>query len=195
MDHVDAVNALLMAGAHVNAANRYGATPLNAASRRGNVHAVNALLSAGADVECRDVDDSTPLHVAASCVHPLVVAALLAGGADATAVDRQTGRIAAQAIYGLPRWARAVLGAPLDEAEGVSPDTALDLHALLREAAAWRRRRPAVVACAAPELLDRDSDVPPHDAEAPGSKRRGSRREGGASAPTRAGGGGKRGRR
>jgi ankyrin repeat protein len=150
--HVDAIKALLANGANVNAADRLSRTSLYAASASGHAGAVNALLAAGADVNAADKRGVTPLHEASRYSRSLAIAALLAGGADATAVEDATGCIAAQVVRGLPLWAHAAVGAPPcdDVVDGhrEDADAALALHALLREAAAWRRRRPAVVSCA-----------------------------------------------
>ena len=84
------MQALLAAGADVNARDRFKKTPLHSAARfNENPEVVQALLAAGADVNARDRFKKTPLHSAARFnENPEVVQALLAAGADVNARDR-----------------------------------------------------------------------------------------------------------
>ena len=78
------VQALLAAGAPVDARVADGATPLHWATRFGADDCVPLLLAAGADVHARDEDGRTPLFSAS----PVVAAQLIAAGADALARNR-----------------------------------------------------------------------------------------------------------
>src|SRR3990172_7504907 len=71
------VQALLDAGANVNAVDEFGKTPLHGAAARGHVEVVRALrAAAGANVNARDDFGRTPLHEAAERGHVEVVRAL-----------------------------------------------------------------------------------------------------------------------
>jgi hypothetical protein len=85
---VEAVKALLAAGAQVNDASEGGETPLMRATSRGRLEVVRLLLAAGADVNARRADGMTPLIYAAFFGHTEVVRALIDGGADVEARDR-----------------------------------------------------------------------------------------------------------
>ena len=80
--------ALLAAGANVNALDVDGQSPLHQAARFSN-GPVQALLAAGADVEAVEHRKLwRPLHIAARAGNLAAVEALLAGGADVLARDR-----------------------------------------------------------------------------------------------------------
>ena len=80
-----AVNALLDAGADVNAEAALGFTPLHHAARHGTAETVLALLDAGADVDAKDGIDFTPLHWATAWGTVETVNELLNANADVTA--------------------------------------------------------------------------------------------------------------
>jgi hypothetical protein len=83
--HIDAVRALLAAGANVDALTSRGATPLWCRAC-GHADAVRALLEAGAYVET-PCDSKRPLHVASLQGHMVAATLLLDAGADANALD------------------------------------------------------------------------------------------------------------
>jgi ankyrin repeat protein len=60
------VKCLIANGADVNAATKYGGTPLHSADWRGSVEVLQCLVSHGADVNARDNNGKTPLHDAAN---------------------------------------------------------------------------------------------------------------------------------
>jgi ankyrin repeat protein len=62
---IDATQALVSAGANVNARNDLGVTPLHSAVDAGDVRTIELLLSRGADPNVADVRGRTPLHWAA----------------------------------------------------------------------------------------------------------------------------------
>ncbi len=83
------VSVLLENGAHVNAVDQDGDTPLHDAACNGHEDAVDALLAKdGVNVNAADTDGNTPLHVAVRLGHVGVVNALLAkNGVDVNAAD------------------------------------------------------------------------------------------------------------
>ncbi|QNP69532.1 ankyrin repeat domain-containing protein [Streptomyces roseirectus] len=89
------VAALLRAGADPTIPDRYGTTPLYAASVHGNAEAVRHLLAAGAPPNAESAGEGaegTPLCAAACWGHTATVRALLAHGADpALREDHGTG--------------------------------------------------------------------------------------------------------
>ena len=66
----------------VNQHGKFGNTPLNIASKRGNLEEVEALLAAGANVDAEGEMGDRPLHDAAMQGHVAVVKRLLAAGAS-----------------------------------------------------------------------------------------------------------------
>ena len=80
--HLDIVQALLKAGADVDAKDVYSSTSLTLSAHQGHFDVVQALLKAGADVDAKDVNSYTALHGAAYDGHLDVVQALLKAGAD-----------------------------------------------------------------------------------------------------------------
>jgi ankyrin repeat protein len=62
--NADAVNALVEAGADIEAKDDNGETALMKASFWGNIEAVRALLAAGADRKAQDHDDRTAQQIA-----------------------------------------------------------------------------------------------------------------------------------
>ena len=82
-----AIEALLGAGAQVDARAEDGVTPLHWAAQNGDAAAVEALLDAGAEVDARDGDGQTPLHLAAFSDSAAAVEALMDAGAQALTPD------------------------------------------------------------------------------------------------------------
>lgn len=81
---------LLTRGADVNAAARFGETPLHLAAAGNRPEMIGLLLGAGANMEARDaVAGNTPLHLAATLGRAEATAALVAGGADVNAAGPQ----------------------------------------------------------------------------------------------------------
>jgi ankyrin repeat protein len=81
------VSRLLSVGAHVNAKDYYGDTPLHWASVRGHVQVVVELLEHGADIEAKNYIGETPLHNACCNGHVAVFNELLSRGANMEAKD------------------------------------------------------------------------------------------------------------
>jgi len=67
---VDQIDALIAAGADVNARARHGQAPLHLAAAAGSDAAVARLLAAGAALDARDLSGWTPLHQAAAPPSP-----------------------------------------------------------------------------------------------------------------------------
>jgi ankyrin repeat protein len=102
---VHVVNELLEHGADIEAAEKYGKTPLHFASDHGHLAVVKDLLSAnasnvatsilgkrksgGANIEAKDSDGDTPLHKASLCNSLPVIKALLSGGANILAANNE----------------------------------------------------------------------------------------------------------
>ena len=61
---VDAVYALMKAGADINAHGKYNYTPLHFAACEGNEQVNEALVDAGADIYAKNIDGHTPLDLA-----------------------------------------------------------------------------------------------------------------------------------
>lgn len=103
LGNVAICQALIEAGADLNAANRFAHTPLHNASREGKVETVNLLLQRGADTSGHEKQDGSPLNWAIREKHLAVVKALIAAGAPTQSVDKE-GRSALQVaeIYGTP---------------------------------------------------------------------------------------------
>ncbi|KXZ41601.1 hypothetical protein GPECTOR_372g153 [Gonium pectorale] len=86
--HVEAVQALLQAGANTDARDSTNQnSPLYLAAQNGHVEVVKALLQAGADKYTANKAWWTPLHKAAEWGHTEVVQALLEAGADKDVID------------------------------------------------------------------------------------------------------------
>jgi ankyrin repeat protein len=82
--HAPLAEALLSAGAHLEAEDEYGERPLSMAVKMGHVELAKALLELGASVRCADFHDgNTVLHWAVERGVVEVVPLLLAHGADA----------------------------------------------------------------------------------------------------------------
>jgi ankyrin repeat protein len=81
-DHLGIVRLLLSAGARVDAADRYGITPLALAAINGSAPVVGALLTAGADAKGRVGDGETVLMAAARTGRVDAATLLLDRGAD-----------------------------------------------------------------------------------------------------------------
>jgi ankyrin repeat protein len=90
-----AINALIDAGADVNARDNDGCTPLHFTIKYGfntDNTAINALIDAGADVNARDDEEHTPLHYAFKYgfnTNNTAINALIDAGADVNARDNE----------------------------------------------------------------------------------------------------------
>lgn len=80
---VSEVNALIRAGANVNARNKFGGTPLHSAVLNGHLPVVEILIRAGANINAPRDDGATPLHMAAAEPNnSTMIAVLLRNGAN-----------------------------------------------------------------------------------------------------------------
>lgn len=111
---VGAANALLMAGADVNAKNSYGDTPLIWASRGGHLDVVQLLVESGADVNAKDRTGMTALFHAVVCCrfvgdkvtgHWAIIQFLLHRGADPNCRDLSADSPLLWALKNQPRLA------------------------------------------------------------------------------------------
>jgi ankyrin repeat protein len=78
--YVGETQALIAAGAVIDARNGWGATPLWMAAQAGRLDVVRVLLDAGADRTLADLEDTSPLDVAAAAGHDVVCVALMNHG-------------------------------------------------------------------------------------------------------------------
>ena len=85
---VEAVGALLAAGAPVDGASPGGETALMRATSKGRLEVARLLLEAGAEVNARRADGMTPLIYAAFFGHAELAQLLIDRGADLEASDR-----------------------------------------------------------------------------------------------------------
>lgn len=77
---VGEAQALIAAGAVIDARNAWGATPLWIASHAGRLDVVRVLLDAGADRTLTDLQDTSPLDAAAEAGHDAVCVTLMNHG-------------------------------------------------------------------------------------------------------------------
>jgi len=91
------IAALIATGADVNAANRYGITPLSLAAANGNAGVIDLLLKSGADAHAADAalsDGRTLLMLTARTGSVEAIARLVAAGANVNAAETRTGSTA-----------------------------------------------------------------------------------------------------
>ncbi|GFR51072.1 hypothetical protein Agub_g13396 [Astrephomene gubernaculifera] len=81
-ENADIVDALLKAGADVDAASEDGVTPLHLACKMGTYRIVNSLIEAGADVNAETENGISPLFIASCEGMYEVVHTLIAAGSD-----------------------------------------------------------------------------------------------------------------
>jgi uncharacterized protein len=93
-DDLESVDRLIRAGANVNAANRYGVTPLFLACTNGSAPAIERLLTAGVDPNTASPEGETALMTAARNGTVAAVRVLLAHGADPNAKEKWKGQTA-----------------------------------------------------------------------------------------------------
>lgn len=89
-----AAEALIRAGADVNAVNRYGVPPLSLAATNGNAAMIELLLTSGADANATQSEGETVLMTASRTGVPAAVKAVLAHGADVNAKENWRGQTA-----------------------------------------------------------------------------------------------------
>jgi ankyrin repeat protein len=93
------VRDLLARGAHADARDEDGRTPIFSAVLGGSLALLGLLLEAKADVNARDEHGWTALHVAAEEVLPEMASLLLARGADPNAADDEGNTPLGRAVF------------------------------------------------------------------------------------------------
>jgi ankyrin repeat protein len=91
------IEALITAGADVNAVNRYGVTPLSLAAANGNDRILDVLLKSGANLETADaalLDGRTLLMLTARTGNAAAIGRLIDAGANVNAAETRTGTTA-----------------------------------------------------------------------------------------------------
>ena len=94
---VEKIDALVKAGADVNAANRYGVTPLSLAAAGGNDRVIDLLLKSGANAKAADAklsEGRTLLMLASRTGSVASIRQLVAAGANVNAAETRTGSTA-----------------------------------------------------------------------------------------------------
>ncbi|USE38501.1 ankyrin repeat domain-containing protein [Endozoicomonas sp. SCSIO W0465] len=87
--HIDCLQALIAAGADLNAANKNGDTPLYIAAQNRHIDCLQALIAAGADLNAATRYGFTPLYIAAAREgHIDCLQALIDAGADLNAATK-----------------------------------------------------------------------------------------------------------
>ncbi len=93
------MRVLVDAGANVNLQDKYGRSPLHAASDSGRLDVVRVLVDAGADVNLQDANGSSALHYASDKGHVDVARVLVDAGADVNLQDRRSSSALHAACY------------------------------------------------------------------------------------------------
>jgi ankyrin repeat protein len=93
-DDAELVKRLVAAGADVNAANDYGATPMSEAAVAGNASVLETLLEAGANPDSPNTDGQTALMVVARTANVAAVDLLIERGANVNAREQRKGQTA-----------------------------------------------------------------------------------------------------
>ena len=84
------VFALLRHGAHVNAKNRMGSTPLHCGAYSGNQRVIEILLAEHADLNEKGCEGATALHIAAARGHQHLIEFLHSKGANVSCTDKKS---------------------------------------------------------------------------------------------------------
>ena len=126
-DRLEIAGVLIDAGSVVDAASRYGVTPLALASVNGSTSMITRLLEGGADPNLPNPEGETPLMTAARTGNAGAIETLLAHGAEVDAVEAWRGQTALMwaAAQNQPAAVDALLAAGADpnarSARGFTP--------------------------------------------------------------------------
>ncbi|XP_049843418.1 ankyrin repeat, PH and SEC7 domain containing protein secG-like isoform X3 [Schistocerca gregaria] len=128
---VEELQALLKAGADVEAMDGNMETALHWAAKRGHVEVARRLLEAGAQVEARNNRKSTPLQMAAESGHAAMVRLLIASNADFNARNQyESTAMHYAAEYGHTEIVKTLLEAKAEvDTRNVKQSTALHISA------------------------------------------------------------------
>ncbi|XP_049770081.1 receptor-interacting serine/threonine-protein kinase 4-like [Schistocerca cancellata] len=128
---VEELQALLKAGADVEAMDGNMETALHWAAKQGHVEVARHLLEAGAEVEARNDRKSTPLQIAAENGHAAMVRLLIASNADLNARNQyETTAMQYAAVHGHTEIVKTLLEAKAEvDARNEKQSTALHISA------------------------------------------------------------------
>jgi uncharacterized protein len=128
-DDLELVKRLIAAGARVDAANAYGATPMSESAVVANVAVLEALLAAGANVDSPNAEGQTALMVVARSSNVAAAELLIERGANVNAREERKGQTALMwaAAQSQPEMVKTLL------AHGADPDARSNVND-------WERR-------------------------------------------------------